>query len=104
MLMWRSTHDALMAEKEKAHAETRAAYRQTLKVLLRLKATGAVLPPKASTNTPDAIDPLDVVIEDKAEGNPALMRHFRKQVARLRARGLSDDDIREAIATGEEPE
>jgi hypothetical protein len=111
LLMWRSTHEALVAEKDRAIADLRAEKRQLLKLVLRLKAQGATLTPKPGTVIAAPVDPLDTLLEEVADrfapSGPArsqALRHLRKHVAGLRSQGLDDDTIRERILAGEPAE
>lgn len=95
MLMWRSTHAALVAEKDATIRELRREKIQVLKVLLRLRERGAVLPSKAQREalSSPAPDPIGVAIEAAAEGDVRLAKHLRLMAMDAQAKGTPEDEI-----------
>lgn len=99
MWMWRSTHEALVAEKDATIRDLRRERIQLLKTLLRLRERGAVLPPKGqrqALSTP-APDHIGVAIEAKAEGDVRLAKHLRLMAMAEQAKGTPTDEIVQLI-------
>lgn len=99
-LMWRSTHEALIAEKNARIAELRAEKRVLLQAMVRMKLTGAVLTPKAKPGLQPEPDPIGVAIERASDGDSALARHYRKMAAAELKKGTPADEIITRILNG----
>jgi hypothetical protein len=99
-LMWRSTHEALVAEMQRELADVRADRRKLLATILRMKLTGAAITPKPVPGKAPESDPIGVAIERASDGDSALARHLRKMAALEQKKGTPTDKIVDLITNG----
>jgi hypothetical protein len=107
MLMFRSTHDALLAAERERTADALAAYRAEVArhdaALAELRALSAALAPKPAPTLPPKRVPgaVETAIAMRASGNTELTKYLAGWAKQQRLAGKSEDEIADLIVNGE---